>query len=101
MMTPRFASAVATGVFTSLVVALVAATIYLATPDYAHVRTGRIDAGYLESNDCRKCHERNYATWHATFHRTMTQEANPQSVLGDFEPRQHNHLPGRSRRNGS
>jgi len=48
------------------------------------VRAGRVDAGYLESNDCRKCHEGNYATWHATFHRTMTQEATPLSVLGDF-----------------
>ncbi|MBA2433922.1 MAG: hypothetical protein H0V54_02340, partial [Chthoniobacterales bacterium] len=85
MMTPRFALAVATGVSTSLAIALVAATIYLTTPDYADVRAGRIDAGYLESNDCRKCHEGNYATWHATFHRTMTQEANPKSVLGDFE----------------
>ena len=46
---------------------------------------GRADAGYLESGDCRKCHETNYTSWHATFHRTMTQEAGPQSVLGDFE----------------
>ena len=68
-----------------LAVALVAATIHLTAPDYAGVRAGRIDAGYLESNDCRKCHEGNYATWHATFHRTMTQEANPKSVLGDFD----------------
>ena len=68
-----------------LAVALVAAIIHLTAPDYAGVRAGRIDAGYLESNDCRKCHEGNYATWHATFHRTMTQEANPQSVLGDFD----------------
>ena len=27
----------------------------------------------------------NYSTWHATFHRTMTQEADEKSVLGDFE----------------
>ena len=85
MITPRSASAVTTCGFTLLAVALIAATIHLATPDYAGIRAGRVDAGYLESNDCRKCHEGNYATWHATFHRTMTQEANPQSVLGDFE----------------
>src|SRR5690242_3568146 len=85
MMAPRFAPAIAAGGFALLAIALAAATIYVVTPDYAHVRAGRIDAGYLESNDCRKCHEENYATWHATFHRTMTQEANPKSVLGDFE----------------
>src|SRR4029077_11687439 len=64
---------------------LVAAAVHVTTPDYAGIRAGRFDAGYLESNDCRKCHEGNYATWHATFHRTMTQEANPQSILGDFD----------------
>jgi hypothetical protein len=84
MSTPRLTPAVTTGAVTLLAIALVAAAIRMTTPDYADVRAGRVDAGYLESNDCRKCHEGNYATWHATFHRTMTQEANPKSVLGDF-----------------
>jgi predicted CXXCH cytochrome family protein len=66
-------------------VAAVALTINALTPNYAGVRIGRADAGYLASDDCRKCHEWNYATWHATFHRTMTREAEPQTVLGDFE----------------
>ncbi len=68
-----------------LTVAAVALTIHALTPDYAVVRLGRADAGYLESGDCRKCHEWNYTTWHATFHRTMTREADAQTVLGDFE----------------
>jgi hypothetical protein len=80
-----FAPTVATGGVTLLAVGVVAAIIRVTAPDYAGVRAGRVDAGYLESNNCRKCHEGNYATWHATFHRTMTQEANPKSVLGDFE----------------
>jgi predicted CXXCH cytochrome family protein len=66
-------------------VAAIAFTIRALTPNYAGVRIGRTDAGYLESGDCRKCHEWNYATWHATFHRTMTREAEPQTVLGDFD----------------
>src|SRR4029450_8539120 len=85
MITPRSAAAVTTCGFVLLAIALIAATIHLATPDYAGIRAGRVDAGYLESNDCRKCHEGNDAAWHASFHRTMIQEANPQSVLGDFE----------------
>src|SRR5262245_66232042 len=85
MIAPRFAPAVITSCFALLAIALVAATVHAVTPDYAGIRAGRIDAGYLESNNCRKCHEGNYATWHATFHRTMTQEANSQSILGDFE----------------
>ena len=64
---------------------MVAAAIRAVAPEDATVRQGRADAGYLESGDCRKCHETNYTSWHATFHRTMTQEAGPDSVLGDFE----------------
>ena len=70
---------------TLLALGVVAVAIWAVAPSYATVRAGRADAGYLESGDCRKCHETNYTSWHATFHRTMTQEAGPQSILGDFE----------------
>jgi predicted CXXCH cytochrome family protein len=39
---------------------------------------------YAGSKTCRSCHPGNYASWHRTFHRTMTQEATETSVLGDF-----------------
>ena len=41
-------------------------------------------AGYVGSGECKRCHPSNHASWHRTFHRTMTQEASPASVLGDF-----------------
>ncbi len=47
-------------------------------------REGRPD-GYVSSQKCRACHPNEYATWHQTFHRTMTQFASFQSVRGDFE----------------
>lgn len=40
--------------------------------------------GYVPSTDCRECHKEQFDTWHRTFHRTMTQEAAPETVLGDF-----------------
>jgi len=40
---------------------------------------------YVQSRTCVRCHPDHYDSWHRTFHRTMTQEAGPQSVLGDFE----------------
>ncbi len=40
--------------------------------------------GYVTSGTCRACHPREYATWHSSFHRTMTQVAASESVLGDF-----------------
>ncbi len=40
---------------------------------------------YAQSTVCQVCHPDRYASWHQTFHRTMTQLASPQSVLGNFE----------------
>src|SRR6187200_3724436 len=37
---------------------------------------------YVTSNSCRACHPGNYASWHASFHRTMTQVANAQTIIG-------------------
>src|SRR5262249_49390440 len=36
------------------------------------------------SETCFKCHEANYASWHRSYHRTMTREATPEYVKGDF-----------------
>ncbi len=36
--------------------------------------------GYVSSSRCESCHPREYATWHASYHRTMTQVATPESV---------------------
>lgn len=39
---------------------------------------------YATSLSCRKCHTEHYASWYATYHRTMTREATAETVLGDF-----------------
>lgn len=49
MIARRFAPAVTTSCFALLAIALVAAAVHVTTPDYAGVRAGRVDAGYLES----------------------------------------------------
>lgn len=41
--------------------------------------------GYVTSTTCRACHPDQYHSWHASYHRTMTQVATPASVLGDFD----------------
>ena len=41
--------------------------------------------GYVTSETCLACHPSQYATWHASFHRTMTQLATPASVRADFD----------------
>lgn len=40
------------------------------------------------SDSCRSCHQDHYASWHRTYHRTMTQEASDKSVLGAFDGRE-------------
>jgi predicted CXXCH cytochrome family protein len=42
-------------------------------------------ADWAASDACRSCHPDHYASWHRTFHRTMTQEANPLTVRGRFD----------------
>ena len=44
-----------------------------------------IDDDYVSSTPCRSCHGHEYATWHASYHRTMTQTVSPDSVIGDFD----------------
>lgn len=41
--------------------------------------------GYTSSSTCQACHPREYATWHGSYHRSMTQVATPATVLGNFE----------------
>lgn len=39
---------------------------------------------YVSSDSCRSCHPGNYASWHASFHRRMTQVAKPENILADM-----------------
>jgi predicted CXXCH cytochrome family protein len=44
----------------------------------------RQDDGFVTSNACVACHPEQHASWHASFHRTMTQPANVETVLAPF-----------------
>lgn len=39
----------------------------------------------VSSDTCRSCHPGNYASWHASFHRTMTQVASPSTVATEMD----------------
>lgn len=45
----------------------------------------RTEGGFATSETCRSCHPDAYASWRRTYHRTMTQVADSESVFGDFE----------------
>jgi predicted CXXCH cytochrome family protein len=40
----------------------------------------RAGGDFVTSSACRSCHPAEYASWHASFHRTMTQLASPEST---------------------
>jgi hypothetical protein len=42
-------------------------------------------SNYVSSATCQACHPGEYATWHRTYHRTMTQVALPENVAGRFD----------------
>ena len=80
-----------------LVLVMVAATIFwIRIRAEAPAATGASDQptdrpivqrapGFVGSAACQRCHEDQFATWHASYHRTMTQIAGPDSVKGDFD----------------
>ena len=41
--------------------------------------------GYVTSTTCRSCHPNEHDSWHDSFHRTMTQVAAPDTVIGRFD----------------
>jgi len=53
------------------------------------------DAGYASSDGCQRCHPSQFASWHASYHRTMTQVATPDSVAATFDNIQVTQVPGR------
>ncbi len=44
-----------------------------------------VDTGFVSSNACQTCHPGNYASWHASYHRTMTQRGNVETLQADMD----------------
>lgn len=45
----------------------------------------QVENGFAGSDTCRACHPSQYASWHASYHRTMTQVASPSTARPDFD----------------
>ncbi|HQU45192.1 MAG TPA: cytochrome c3 family protein, partial [Pirellulales bacterium] len=43
------------------------------------------EGSFASSEQCRACHAGEYASWHGSFHRQMTQVARPETILGPFD----------------
>ena len=67
-----------------------AVLLLMHTPLWAagSVPENRDPFAWTGSDSCRSCHQDHYASWHRTYHRTMTQEATSKSVRGAFDGRE-------------
>lgn len=54
-------------------------------PSPPHQPLASPDDGYVSSAACRSCHPAQYTSWHASFHRTMTQRATAASVAAPLD----------------
>jgi predicted CXXCH cytochrome family protein len=73
----------------SAILALAAMLLLAAAPRAVSAPSGvpvqRARAGYVSSRACQSCHPGEYASWHQSFHRTMTQIATPAAVLAQLD----------------
>jgi len=60
--------------------------------DASHRPIVVLEDGYIGSDACRECHPQNHESWHASYHRTMTQLATPETVVGSFDNVEHHYV---------
>lgn len=58
-------------------------------PSERHVPRQVRDNKFVSSDTCRSCHPDHYASWHASYHRTMTQIVTPETVVAPFDNKTH------------
>ena len=70
--------------------ALGVATVATREPDLPESRASnrpiqKHKDGFTSSETCQACHPSEYASWHASYHRTMTQVATPDTAVASFK----------------
>ena len=50
-----------------------------------------VEPSFATSSACVECHREQYDTWYKSFHRTMTRDATPEYVKGNFDQAKHNY----------
>lgn len=76
---------VTSGWFAATVVAVLGAVSVASVARDVETPVALDGVAYVQSATCVRCHPGHEASWRATFHRTMTQVAGPDSVVGDFD----------------
>ena len=78
-------------ILSCLVLTLVAAFLRAAKSDPEappldpRIPVAAADEEFATSQACRRCHPGEYESWHASYHRTMTQLASPEAIRAPFD----------------
>lgn len=56
-----------------------------ATPPQIKTPQKTDDEGFVSSETCRSCHPSQYASWYASYHRSMTEIASPETIRAPHE----------------
>ncbi|MBU1207794.1 MAG: hypothetical protein KKH04_12835 [Proteobacteria bacterium] len=76
------------GVFAVTIAVVIITAIMLRHKDVPEGKfKNMVDAAYVGSMECKKCHERKYLEWTTTLHSRIMQDvkANPQVIIGYFK----------------
>ncbi|MGE3844958.1 MAG: multiheme c-type cytochrome [Vicinamibacterales bacterium] len=79
--------------FVAVILGFVVSALVMATTYEPEVPEHLTDArpvqlredGYISSQACQSCHPNEYATWRASYHRSMTQVATPETVKAHWD----------------
>jgi predicted CXXCH cytochrome family protein len=69
-------------VFFALIILII---IYFYAQKLVETKVDFHKGNYIGSKECKDCHEERYKSWKKTYHKTMTQEANNSTVVGNFD----------------
>ncbi len=89
------AVAIGWGALSCLAVGVALANRHPPTPEPPEDRPIEVpDDEYLTSTSCRACHPDQFASWHRSYHRTMTQQVSAETVVADFDDASVAFVPG-------
>lgn len=89
---PRAAALVLFGPAALFAVAAMCVALWTLADDEAWGPVERREAAVVQSDTCARCHPQEHASWHRTYHRTMTQLAEGDALLAPFAGEQLDYL---------
>jgi hypothetical protein len=72
-------------IITLIIILILILILFIYTQKSANSEVDFHLGNYTGAEKCKDCHQENYKSWSKTYHKTMTQEATEDSVVGKFD----------------